>query len=428
MYAEGTNPLARRIARARGGFTMVELLMVILIIGILVSLGLVGYSVAMRRGREAQIQSELTQLATALENFKGKYGAYPPAMRALTVLAGDVDDFNTSERAKFTRQLTRMFPRYTPTDTWDHAGDTADTPPADGARDFYDCWNQIRQVTRSTELGQSAGGPLVFNDDGLDIRLLDPAESLVFWLGGFPHRIDDNAGTSLTDPADITAKLLHLEMFAADPANPLSHESDNGGEQRIAPFFDFDETRLVDNDNDGWPEYVPPGKSLTGRPAPYVYFDKSAYRADDEGIAAYPAASSTGATRDIQFPSGAPHNRPSLKFPNSYVDHSGLGTEWGFCRPYARTGAVVGTEVEIEWINDDSFQIICAGLANGRFGPSTPTPFAMLPSPLVKFIPSGKVYDLSTTTEAAAPVMDESELDNLTNFTQGTVESSLKLQ
>ena len=38
-------------------------------------------------------------------------------------------------------------------------------------------------------------------------------------------------------------------------------------EQRIGPFYNFDPKRLVDQDNDGFYEYLPPDSKM-----PYVYF------------------------------------------------------------------------------------------------------------------------------------------------------------
>jgi prepilin-type N-terminal cleavage/methylation domain-containing protein len=60
------------------GFTLIELLMVISIIGILAALvvGLIG--VATKRSRENQARAMLTELVTAIENYKSRMGHYPP--------------------------------------------------------------------------------------------------------------------------------------------------------------------------------------------------------------------------------------------------------------------------------------------------------------------------------------------------------------
>jgi prepilin-type N-terminal cleavage/methylation domain-containing protein len=59
------------------GFTLVELLVVITILGILATIGLVAFSSSQARGRDAQRKSDLKQIATALELFYSDYGKYP---------------------------------------------------------------------------------------------------------------------------------------------------------------------------------------------------------------------------------------------------------------------------------------------------------------------------------------------------------------
>lgn len=59
-------------------FTLIELLVVILIMSIVASLVVGLSSVASRKSKESRIRTELNQLITALENYKARYGFYPP--------------------------------------------------------------------------------------------------------------------------------------------------------------------------------------------------------------------------------------------------------------------------------------------------------------------------------------------------------------
>lgn len=68
---------AARISRR--GFTLVELLVVIAIVAILAALVTAGVMKIMSVGPQVQTTNEIRQLALAVENFKQKYGVYPPS-------------------------------------------------------------------------------------------------------------------------------------------------------------------------------------------------------------------------------------------------------------------------------------------------------------------------------------------------------------
>ena len=80
------------------------------------------------------------------------------------------------------------------------------------------------------------------NDTVGDLRGLDPSEALVFWLSD----------------------------FSGDPNFPLSKREQVAPEWKAfkgaKPWFDFEQTRLADRDEDGYPEYYPEGSEM-----PYVY-------------------------------------------------------------------------------------------------------------------------------------------------------------
>lgn len=59
------------------GFTLLELLVVIAIIGILVSLGIVSYSGAQKKARDAQRRADLKAVQDGLEQYYADNTAYP---------------------------------------------------------------------------------------------------------------------------------------------------------------------------------------------------------------------------------------------------------------------------------------------------------------------------------------------------------------
>jgi prepilin-type N-terminal cleavage/methylation domain-containing protein len=69
----------RRASRARRGFTLVELLVVMGIIILLAGLLFPMVMRAMRQGVRARTQADLNAIATALEAYKGDFGDYPRA-------------------------------------------------------------------------------------------------------------------------------------------------------------------------------------------------------------------------------------------------------------------------------------------------------------------------------------------------------------
>jgi len=73
---------------ARSGFTLLELLMVIVIIGILVSLLSSAVFMALRRGRIAEVTAEITQLDQAIVSFKSQFGADPPSNLLIPAVGG----------------------------------------------------------------------------------------------------------------------------------------------------------------------------------------------------------------------------------------------------------------------------------------------------------------------------------------------------
>jgi prepilin-type N-terminal cleavage/methylation domain-containing protein len=67
-----------RAVRARSGFTLIEMLVVIAIIGILAAV-LVGAASHVRETSvKARVRAELTQIVTAIEAYHKKFGFYPP--------------------------------------------------------------------------------------------------------------------------------------------------------------------------------------------------------------------------------------------------------------------------------------------------------------------------------------------------------------
>ena len=219
--ADSRLPLpAPRCGSRRRGFTIVELLMVVVVISILVALLFPAISGAFARAREAQVIAEMSSIDKAIKDFKGRFGMDPPSFMVL----------------------------------YEDAADWAPDNPAGVVSDAQHraCRAVIRQIWPDFGFNVNVD----FNGDGSigGPVLLNGTECLVFFRGGMFSRGADTAGWA--DDAQVGF---------ANPPNPFATTSANN---RTGPFFTFSLDRLVDIDNDGMPEYVDP---LPEQNMPYVY-------------------------------------------------------------------------------------------------------------------------------------------------------------
>ena len=237
---------AQQTQRVGRGFTLVEILIVIVIISVLASLLLVAVNAALRSARVAAIKAEIEGLANAVEEYKNERGAYPMNP---TFLAPPGPTLGAAQ-SRFERHIRKAFPRYT--GNYD-TGNPNDIRP------------QIAAGTISPGIypdGLDIGEPGV---DPPMLMNLDAAEALVFWLGGLPVW---TIGASGKPTVELTG-------FSLTSQNPFQHRDVQP--QRTGPLFEFRPERLTDYDQDGWPEYIPPGRAGTGEMPPYVYFDSGSY-------------------------------------------------------------------------------------------------------------------------------------------------------
>lgn len=95
------NSGGRSAARARGGFTLVELLVVIIIIAILAAIAVPAVMRATATAQNARIKTEIDMLHMAIQQYKNEYGSFPPA--------ADVD--TAGNPGRINKHIQRLFPR-----------------------------------------------------------------------------------------------------------------------------------------------------------------------------------------------------------------------------------------------------------------------------------------------------------------------------
>lgn len=361
---------------ARAGFTLIEILMVVLIIGLLSGILLVAVTAGLRKAQEAAVSTEIQQLSMAIENFKNDTGIYPLTMGMSSADDRTHDNDNeidkTPRALRTMRAFAKVFPRYSP--------------------GSYS--NIILDVSAGTLYTLPAGTPV---DSGRSIDSMDAAESLVFWLGGLP---DPNSETKLIG-------------FRSDPANPFKYFPGTNPptnpidpiylqKRKQQPYFPFVPSRLVDRDNDGWWEYIPQGTPSSGAEMPpYVYFNGTGYN---------------------DFPA----------YPMGNIGEANMPV-WGTAIPYAADATAKGTNpssnppanLKVQWMNSQKYQIIAAGrdgsygsrLPTTLFGNSTPSRVDLLRE--LRLLPScQRITEFNDEAERQQFLL---QFDNQTNFTTGKV-------
>ncbi|TWT58471.1 hypothetical protein KOR42_18460 [Thalassoglobus neptunius] len=240
----------------RSAFTLVELVVVILVIGILMAFLFPAINQVITNSRVAQVTAEIKSLDSALAAFKSKYGISPPSrLRLYEEAAGWVND--TSLQARESKAYLRQI--------WPEMDFTYAAAPTPGELD----------IDGDGTIRAESDGPIV----------LTGAECLVFFLGGV-CATEDSAGNPIRNAdgslgtAAAPAKWAPLG-FSTDQTFPFRR-----GGSRVAPFHEFDSARLV-NVNDptsqpgrNMPEYL---DSLPGQVSPYIYassYDGRGYNKD----------------------------------------------------------------------------------------------------------------------------------------------------
>ena len=94
-----------RKVRRRRGFTIVEVMVVVLIIGIIASLAVTGMMSRVGRSKRTITKARISQIEAQVELFYGDYERYPQTLDELIFRPPDIDEERWSEPAMTPKNL-----------------------------------------------------------------------------------------------------------------------------------------------------------------------------------------------------------------------------------------------------------------------------------------------------------------------------------
>lgn len=372
------------------GFTLVELLVTISIIGILMAIAIPAIGRALRSAKIASLRTEIEALSQSIEAYKLKYGDYPP----------DFMDWNVVVRH----------------------------------------YRKIRPDIDVTELTTLQA--LTYTSGVFDPTRVDRAEAIVWALGGFssdPKFPFTGQGGPLTFFGNRTV--------AAELSNPLYYSYNSTRENALfdidtqdlniapidetTPFPSTTNRRLsldepVVGNRDVFPIYKPDASA-----APFIYFDSRTY-AGFIDVGGYPQFNGFAQMIDGVI-DGVRPMLSKLAVPENIPATTGTISE--------RMQRVLGG---FQFMNPNTFQVFCAGL-DGRYGAVVTVPGSSSPDIPVYFqYPTGKAIGPTATTTTVAglyvvgaskfqdtsftgvTILENYVLDNLSSFSSRTFEDDIE--
>ncbi len=386
------------------GFTLVELLVVIVVLGILIALLLPAINSAVKTARNAAVLAEINQLSQALENFKAKYGDYPPSR----IYLSETGNYSAATLAPGTSP---------PVGPGDITVAQLATRTLSAFRKF---WPKVQLSTTGFAPNYIQNQYWYdFNGNGVtDVNpyILSGHECLVFFLGGIPVFDQSSGGYGLTG-------------FGKDPTNPFSNSLVSNpmyNANRQPAFFEFNAGRLfldpTNTTTPGIPAYYdtlnngPPTAAGTGSGPVnfYAYFSSNGtgnYDPNDVNFHETDALTGAGVI--------------ALHYTVGFYISGGAGYPYVASspspNPYTTTLTAGTTSGTITYQKPQSYQIISAG-SDGLYGVGgqyqQQTQSSTVPVP----VDLNNTIDLTSGNALGDSSIRQREYDNLTNFKSGTLQ------
>ena len=273
------------------GFTLVEILVVLAIIGVLIALLMPAVMSAVNSAQRAKIATELSQLSGAVEAYKNDRGDYPPNFR----------DYNT-----FIRHVRRCYPKI-------------DTSHLD----------QFIAAVWGSSYSQASPPSAAATPN------MDEGESLVFWLS----RTDGDSRYPFKDvftPGSATARKVYYQFDEKRLVDDTTEDGDNDGlnsyraaySKQSCYIYCDSRTYAVHLDwSSGAPPFATAESGNCGNVRPYfqdgtgtVYMNPTTFQILCAGQDGVFGSSSTASTYPRRFPSGLNYSEDEMDNVTNFSD------------------------------------------------------------------------------------------------------------
>jgi prepilin-type N-terminal cleavage/methylation domain-containing protein len=360
--------------KTKAGFTLVELLVVITIIGILTALIAVAAAGALKAMRRNQIKVEINEITTGVEESKNKVTSYPPNCQTDDTSVGGPEPANSPlSEADVLNNLRRYIKQLAP------------------------------RSQESDDLAKALTGQIVGNGYRRLEGGITAGEAVVFWLGGFSSDpkfpISGDGGPSYSivgvtaqdrrkaDPIESRRWVYPFDVSRLGP-----RAADGYFDESTGRYIEYTDPKGVLRRINFW-QYTPSRSDQ-----PYLYFDTSRH----------PVGTVSGNTLL------ATYDPPAATAPTG-LGPGGQGLNV-FALKKVPEAAVPVTAPRIQFINPDKFQVLHCGIDGAwdeaafkkigvkTVGTNNPDDYLLFPTgPFVGDIADNEVsFTPETTLEDAA--------------------------
>lgn len=253
------------------GFTLVEILMVILILAALIAMLLPAIASVRSRVLQTRVRTEISNIENAIGTFRATYGVEPPSR---LIICEDETVWNAIDPSPAVQQLKM-----------------------ESKAALRRIWPNISFGNSAT--GANTGGmPQAIFAANSPMLTLYGDECLVFFLGGM---------------ADSSGALIG---FSTNPSLPFSVPGPGSNQTRKGPFLEFETDRIKASTNiNGARVYVDPIAAKAGHSTGYIYLSSRDGRGYN--VLDYPPIMrqqlqnvNTNLAPAIYGPSGSSHHKP----------------------------------------------------------------------------------------------------------------------